>query len=60
MSINHELFDTKQKNLNEIQTDSNELNKELEAKGYHTVTGRVSRKYFEESYYGVIPEKEAV
>jgi hypothetical protein len=37
-----------------------ELNKELEAKGYHTVTGRVSRKYFEESYYGVIPEKEAV
>ena len=37
-----------------------ELNKELEAKGFHTVRGRVSRKFFEESYYGVIHEKEAV
>ena len=37
-----------------------ELNRELEAKGFHTVHGRVSRKYFEESYYGVTHEKEVV
>ena len=37
-----------------------ELNRELETKGFHTVHGRVSRKYFEESYYGVTPEKEVV
>lgn len=37
-----------------------ELNCELEAKGFHTVHGRVSRKYFEESYYGVTHEKEVV
>lgn len=37
-----------------------ELNKELELKGYHTVHGRVSRKYFEESFYGVDMERQAV
>ena len=35
-----------------------ELNKELEAMGFHTVIGRVSRKYFEEKFYGLT--KEAV
>lgn len=29
-----------------------ELNSELKEKGYLTVTGRVSRKYFEERFYG--------
>ena len=31
-----------------------ELNEELEAKGFITVAGRVSRKFFEERFYGVI------
>ncbi|MDD5847027.1 MAG: hypothetical protein PUD05_06860 [Lachnospiraceae bacterium] len=35
-----------------------ELNTEIRDKGFHTVRGRVSRKYFEESYYGAVtPEK---
>lgn len=34
-----------------------ELNAELKEKGYLTVTGRVSRKYFEERFYGLL-EKE--
>lgn len=34
-----------------------ELNSELKEKGYLTVTGRVSRKYFEERFYGLV-EKE--
>lgn len=29
-----------------------QLNSELEAAGYITVKGRVSRKYFEERFYG--------
>lgn len=29
-----------------------QLNNEIRDKGFHTVRGRVSRKYFEESYYG--------
>ncbi len=29
------------------------LNKELEEKGYMVISGRVSRKYFEERFYGV-------
>ncbi len=37
-----------------------QLNKELEAKGYHTVSGRVSRKYFEECFYGIEKAREAV
>ena len=28
------------------------LNKDLEAKGFITVAGRVSKKYFEEKFYG--------
>ena len=36
---------------------SKELNAELKEKGYLTVTGRVSRKYFEERFYGLL-EKE--
>ena len=31
-----------------------ELNAELKEKGYLTVTRRVSRKYFEERFYGLI------
>lgn len=31
-----------------------ELNAELKEKGYLTVTGRVSRKYFEERFYGFL------
>lgn len=30
-----------------------ELNEELEAKGFITVSGKVSRKFFEEKFYGV-------
>ena len=30
-----------------------DLNKELEDKGYLIIPGRVSRKYFEERFYGV-------
>ncbi len=29
------------------------LNEELQAKGYTVVTGKVSRKYFEEQFYGM-------
>lgn len=37
-----------------------ELNKELNARGFHTVRGRVSAQYFMESFYGVKDVKEAV
>ena len=30
-----------------------ELNAELEAKGYKTIIGRVSCKYFDEKFYGL-------
>ena len=30
-----------------------ELNKELSARGFITVAGKVSRKFFEEKFYGV-------
>lgn len=30
-----------------------ELNEELETKGFITVAGKVSRKFFEEKFYGV-------
>ena len=33
------------------------LNKELEEKGYLIIPGRVSRKYFEERFYGVETEE---
>ena len=33
-----------------------DLNKELEEKGYLIIPGRVSRKYFEERFYGVETE----
>lgn len=29
------------------------MNDELESKGYLTIAGRVSRKYYEERFYGV-------
>ncbi|MCR5546085.1 MAG: DNA-binding protein [Lachnospiraceae bacterium] len=37
-----------------------DLNKELAERGYMVIPGRVSRKYFEERFYGVdsIKEKE--
>lgn len=31
------------------------LNDELKAKGYMTISGRVSRKFFEEKFYGMQP-----
>lgn len=34
-----------------------ELNSELKEKGYLTVTGRVSRKYFEERFYGLVEKR---
>ena len=34
------------------------LNHELKEKGYLTVSGRVSKKYFEEKYYGHIGVSE--
>ncbi|MBP3241284.1 MAG: hypothetical protein J6M92_12180 [Oribacterium sp.] len=29
-----------------------QLNKEMKEKGFHTICGRVSKKYFSESFYG--------
>jgi predicted transcriptional regulator of viral defense system len=34
-----------------------ELNAELKEKGYLTVPGRVSRKYFEERFYGLVEDR---
>ena len=31
-----------------------ELNQELKSKGYITIAGKVSKKYFDEKYYGGI------
>ncbi len=37
------------------------LNIELEEKGFMTLTGKVSRIYFEEKFYGIVPtENEKV
>lgn len=46
-------------NLLDISTQSaykimRKLNKELEANGYITVSGRISRQYFESKVYGSI------
>ena len=30
-----------------------QMNEELEAKGFITIAGRVSRKYYEEKFYGM-------
>lgn len=30
-----------------------DLNKELESKGFKVINGRVSRKYFNEKFYGI-------
>ena len=35
-----------------------DLNRELADKGYMVIPGRVSRKYFEERFYGVVNETE--
>ena len=37
-----------------------ELNDQMKAKGYYTITGRVSTKYFEECFYGIEKAKEVV
>ena len=34
-----------------------EMNNELKGKGFMTVAGRVSRKYYEEKFYGVRKER---
>lgn len=36
-----------------------ELNAEISEKGFHTVRGKVSRKYFEESFYGASESMQA-
>ena len=36
---------------------SRQLNKELAEQGYLVIPGRVSRKYFEERFYGIDTEK---
>lgn len=33
------------------------LNKELKEKGYITIAGKVSRKYFSEKFYGYVEEE---
>ena len=33
-----------------------QMNEELEAKGFITIAGRVSRKYYEEKFYGPMPQ----
>ena len=35
-----------------------QLNKELTEQGYMVIPGKVSRKYFEERFYGVVDEAE--
>ena len=35
-------------------------NKELNLKGYMTIKGKVSKKYFEERFYGICSNKEAL
>ena len=35
-----------------------ELNDQLQGKGFMTVSGRVSRKYYEEKFYGVSKERK--
>jgi hypothetical protein len=35
-----------------------EMNEELRLKGFMTVAGRVSRKYYEEKFYGVSKERK--
>lgn len=37
-----------------------QLNDELEAKGFITISGRVSRQYFLERLYGNVPDREEV
>ena len=37
-----------------------ELNEELAKKGFMTISGRVSRKYFEEKFYGLNQVKQEV
>jgi hypothetical protein len=34
------------------------MNAELKAKGYMTVTGRVSRQFYEEKFYGVVRQQK--
>ena len=34
------------------------MNHELEAKGFTVINGRVSRKYFEEQFYGMAEARE--
>jgi len=34
------------------------MNEQLEAKGFMTVAGRVSRKFYEEKFYGVSRERK--
>ena len=34
-----------------------QLNKELSDKGYMVIPGRVSRRYFEERFYGMVTEE---
>ena len=34
------------------------LNKELKAKGFYTVAGKLSRRYFEEKFYGLKSAEE--
>lgn len=38
----------------------NRLNRELEEKNFITIPGRVSRKYFEEKFYGIDDEEENI
>lgn len=35
-----------------------EMNAELQAKGYMTVSGRVSRQFYEEKFYGIARQNE--
>lgn len=38
----------------------NRLNRELEEENFITIPGRVSRKYFEEKFYGIDDEEENI
>lgn len=37
-----------------------QMNDELKAKGYLTVAGRVSRQYYQERVYGVMPSERSL
>ena len=53
-----EIMDTLSVSESKAYTIVRQLNNELSDKGYMIIPGRVSRKYFEERFYGVENDNE--